>query len=247
MLDTTGTDGMPAADLEIIGAGFGRTGTTSLKEALRILGYRKCYHMTDVYRNGHADLWRKKANGGDLDWEEVLGGYRAAVDWPVASYYEELAELNPNAKVLLTVRDADSWYRSIMSTLYAYYKLIPFWRRWVNPKIRTRVEGMEQLIWNGVFHGRVEDAEYAKNLYLQHNADVQRKLPADRLLVVNLSDGWKPLCDFLDKPVPEDTPFPYVNQGASTKRKLRRLRIEKYASYALIPALLLLLYFVSTI
>jgi hypothetical protein len=219
-------------DLKVIGAGFGRTGTESLREALRILGIDPCYHMSDVYQNSHTDVWHAKAQGGDIDWDQVLGGYDIAIDWPSSSYYKELLDLNPDARVILTVRDPDAWYKSLTSVLYTYYKLIPWWRRRISPHIKLRVETMEKLIWDGVFNGRVEDADYAKRLFVEHNEEVKRSVPADRLLVFEPKQGWEPLCEFFGKPVPENLPFPHVNQGRRTQHKLRKLRVQKYMPHA---------------
>jgi len=167
----------------------------------------------------------------------------AAIDWPVASYYKELVELNPNAKVLLTVRDEDSWYRSLLATLYTYYKLIPRWRQWLSPKLRNRINLQEVLVWNGVFNGRVEDAEYAKKIFRDHNEEVKRTVPADRLLVVDLAKGWGPICEFLGKPIPKDTPFPHINTADKTQHKFRKLRLQKYIPYALLTVVVILVLF----
>ena len=234
MLVIAGADPLPASDVKVIGAGFGRTGTSSLQAALGILGYNKCYHMNDAYLDDNPQKWMRKAAGEDVDWDDLLDGYDSSVDWPVATYYAELADLIPDAKFLLTERDPDSWYRSMKSTLYTYYKLIPFWRRWISPQIGTRVEVMETLLWNGIFQGRMEDPEFIKKLFLEHNEEVKRKLPPERLLVFHVSDGWKPLCEFLGKPVPEEIPFPHVNAGNKTKRRLRKLRFQKHAPFLLL-------------
>ena len=98
-------------NLKVIGAGFGRTGTMSLKVALEELGFDPCYHMSELFENSsHADLWNAAADGERVDWEALLGGYAATVDWPGCSFYEELMEAYPDAKVLLSVRDPERWY-----------------------------------------------------------------------------------------------------------------------------------------
>ena len=67
--------------MKIIGAGFGRTGTMSLKAALEELGYGPCYHMTEVFEHPdeHAPLWEAAARGEPIDWEELFAGYQATV------------------------------------------------------------------------------------------------------------------------------------------------------------------------
>src|SRR5919199_3150253 len=105
--------------LEVIGAGFGRTGTMSLKVALEELGFGPCYHMTEVFANPkHVKFWEAAARGEPVDWEELFRGYRSSVDWPGAAFYEELMERYPDAKVILTVRDPDRWYESALNTIY---------------------------------------------------------------------------------------------------------------------------------
>ena len=92
--------------IEVIGAGFGRTGTISLKVAPEELGFGPCYHMTEVFDHPkHAELWEAAVRGEPADWEEIFRGYRATVDWPGAAFYEELMERYPHAKVILTVRN----------------------------------------------------------------------------------------------------------------------------------------------
>lgn len=106
--------------LEVIGAGFGRTGTMSLKLALEQLGFGPCYHMTEIVKNpGHMRLWRIAHSGQPVDWAELFSRYRAAVDWPVCHYYCDLMSEFPDAKVILTLRDSRQWYESMTNTLYS--------------------------------------------------------------------------------------------------------------------------------
>src|SRR2546421_981927 len=87
--------------LKIIGAGFGRTGTASLKEALEQLGFDKCYHMSEVMMNpGHAKVWAAAGEGKPIDWDALFQGYQATVDWPACAFYKELMQHYPDAKVI---------------------------------------------------------------------------------------------------------------------------------------------------
>jgi hypothetical protein len=105
--------------LEVIGAGFGRTGTLSLKFALERLGFVKCYHMMEVFQHPeHLPWWADAHRGKRVDWERLYQGYRASVDWPSCNLWEEHAALYPNAKVILSTRDPESWYQSVMATIY---------------------------------------------------------------------------------------------------------------------------------
>ena len=97
--------------LNLIGAGFGRTGTLSLKSAIETLGAGPCYHMLEVGRHpGHAALWHAAAQEGDADWGTLLEGYAATVDWPGCAFWRQLVHATPEAKILLSVRSAQSWY-----------------------------------------------------------------------------------------------------------------------------------------
>jgi hypothetical protein len=108
--------------LDVIGAGFGRTGTMSLKVALEKLGFGPCYHMSEVFAHPeHVESWRAAAQGKEVDWEQIFGGYRATVDWPACSFYGELMEKYPDAKVILTVRDPQRWYESAYNTIYTLW------------------------------------------------------------------------------------------------------------------------------
>ena len=189
------------AALEVVGAGFGRTGTFSLKLALERLGLGPCYHMFEVGRNpGHRDLWMAMAEGADHDWEEILAGYRSAVDWPAAAFYAPLMERYPEAKVVLTVRDPEAWYESARATIVPDPE-----RLGEDTSPMTR-----RVIWDGVFDGRVHDREHALAVFRRHVAEVRARVPRERLLVYDVREGWEPLCAFLGVPVPAE-PYPHRN------------------------------------
>ncbi|MDQ2671621.1 MAG: sulfotransferase family protein, partial [Actinomycetota bacterium] len=112
--------------MKVIGAGFGRTGTMSLKVALETLGFDPCYHMIEVFAHPeHAGFWISAWRGEPADWDGVLGGYEAAVDWPACTFYEELMERDPGTKVILSVRDPERWYESVRNTIYELSVVIP--------------------------------------------------------------------------------------------------------------------------
>lgn len=189
--------------LSLIGAGFGRTGTLSLKHALEILGMR-CHHMIEVFRSpGDVEKWLNAAEEGDADWEDLLAGYDATVDWPCCHFYRQLAEAYPDAKVLLSVRDPLSWYESMSATTL----------RVIRERMKTAPDsrnlGME-LVVKGAFSGNIDDPKHAVEIFESHVAEVRSIIKPERLLVYRVSQGWAPLCDFLGLPVP-DEPFPRVN------------------------------------
>jgi len=214
--------------LKIIGAGFGRTGTLSAYTALNQLGF-PCYHMFEVIENpknkAHLDFWRHVANtsaGTQHDWEKVFAGYTAAVDNPACCVWRELLVAYPDAKVLLTLhpKGAQAWHESTIETIYFtetmwQFKVLEL----ATPFGRKMGEMCHKLIWQRAHKGTIPDREAAIAFYHQHIEDVRATVPADRLLVYSVDQGWKPLCDFLGVPVP-DTPFPNVNDRAAIRKTL---------------------------
>ncbi len=210
-------------ELKIIGAGFGRTGTRSLKEALETLGFSRCYHMVEVFEHsGHAVQWEAASRNEQIDWEAIFQGYQATVDWPGCTFYKQLMAAYPTAKVLLSVRDPEKWYESVKNTIYQVTKNGPtsFTRppslllSSTPPDIATVKPMIDQLIWNDTFHNRFEDKEHAISVFNQHNEEVKAYVPPEKLLVYQVKEGWGPLCTFLDVPMP-DMPFPYLNDRES--------------------------------
>ena len=202
--------------MKVIGAGVGRTGTLSLKAALERLGFGPCFHGRHVL--DHPDrlpLWRTAAAGGAVDWSALFAGYVATVDWPGAAYWRQLAEEFPDAKIILTVRDAQDWYDSVNNTIFRMFGYGPAdtrvaTARDVVPGLDVFTDFHRRMIWDGFFAGRFADREYAIRVYEEHNAAVRRDAPADRLLTVPPGAGWGPLCEFLGVPIP-DEPFPHLN------------------------------------
>lgn len=194
--------------IEVIGAGFGRTGTMSLKLALEKLGFDKCYHMYELLQHpDHVGLWHQATRGEPVDWHGLFQGYRATVDWPSCNFWEAQLEQFPDARVVLSERDPERWYDSVMNTIYPGSLQR---RESEDPADRAWADMAFELIWDGTFHGRIEDREHAIDVYLAHNEYVKSHAPADRLLVFEASQGWEPLCAFLGTPVP-DEPYPRVN------------------------------------
>jgi hypothetical protein len=216
---TNPADDRARTGLEIIGAGFGRTGTMSLKLALEQLGFGPCYHMTEIVKNpGHARLWRSAHSEQPVDWVELFGRYRATVDWPGCHYYRKLMDAFPDAKVILTIREADQWYESMASTPYslkvaAEARLLSRQEQQALEPAAPPLPGAR--IWADTFSGRFEDREHAITVFERHNAEVVRIVPAHRLLIYQVSQGWSPLCGFLGVPPPDDQPFPQANSTES--------------------------------
>jgi hypothetical protein len=213
--------------VKVIGAGFGRTGTLSLRIALEQLGFTRCYHMTEVMsrRHDHAQLWLQRAQGQAVDWRQLFEGYEATVDFPACTYYRELMDAFPDAKVLLSVRSAESWYDSARATIHASSSVpLPVPLRWI-PFANAMTTAVRLAIWGpgGLFDGRFLERNYALAVYERWNESVKAEVPAERLLVFDVREGWGPLCSFLNVPVP-DKPFPRVNQRWHMQLGVRILR-----------------------
>jgi hypothetical protein len=202
--------------LQVIGAGFGRTGTLSLKAALTTAGIAPCHHMVEVAsRPEQAPRWAAAARNGAADWGALLGGFRAAVDWPAAAFWRELSVAFPDACVILTVRDAAAWYASFHDTILEHTAAL------APPSgsaLRAVYDLTHELVLDQVFAGRAGDASYAMGVYEAHNRSVIDTIAAERVLVYDVAAGWEPLCRFLDRPVPL-APFPHVNTRAGFLRE----------------------------
>jgi hypothetical protein len=198
--------------VKVIGAGFGRTGTLSIKAALEELGFGPCYHMSETHKNpDHRKVWGSAARGEPVDWREVLKGYEATMDWPWCTYYKELMRAFPDAKVLLSVRDPEEWYESTITTIYSMYKI----SRYISHGPAPVPAGGGIGIWGDTFSGHFEDREQAIAVFERHNEEVVRHVPPERLLVYEAKEGWGPLCEFLGVGVPEGLPFPHLNGYAT--------------------------------
>ncbi len=201
--------------LEIVGAALGRTGTNSLKLALEQLGFGPCHHMYEVRDNPEQlPYWQAAARGDLPEWDKVFASYRACVDWPSARYWREIAAHYPDAKVLLTLRDADSWFASVHATIY------PSIMRWPAREpghFRDMLEMAEETVVKQTFGGRLDDRDHALAIYRAYEEDVRRSIAPERLLAFDVSQGWEPLCAFLEVPVP-DMPFPRTNTSEEFRK-----------------------------
>lgn len=205
--------------LTVLGAGFGRTGTLSLKLALEQLGFGPCHHMHEVLaRPAHAEQWRAAQRDGQADWNTLLAGYGAAVDWPAAYFWRQLSAHYSQARVILTVRDPQAWYESVRRTLFPAQCLplpdpdAPAYASAVMPR---------ELIRYATFDDRLDDSAHVIGVYQAHNRAVQAALPPARLLVYDVTQGWAPLCAFLGAAVP-DAPFPASNSTADFLARVQK-------------------------
>ncbi|KKB10448.1 hypothetical protein VE25_17905 [Devosia geojensis] len=196
--------------LEIIGPGFGRTGTNSLKVALEHLGFGPVHHMFEVRDNPHLlPPWEDYARGRAIDWEKAFPDYRAQVDWPGAACWRELVRDFPNAWVILTVRDPDDWFDSVQATIVRH---ISSRGTHSDPYLNALTEMANSVVNEGVFGGRITDRAHATRVFLDHIDAVKAEVEPGRLLVYNVVEGWEPLCAFLGCAVPAIT-FPKLNSS----------------------------------
>ncbi|WP_246673964.1 MULTISPECIES: sulfotransferase family protein [unclassified Mesorhizobium] len=194
--------------IKVIGTGFGRTGTDSMREALAILGFGPCHHMQEV--NGNEEqkrMWRALAQGATPDWNQLLSGYVSCLDWPSAYYWRELIEFYPNARVILTYRSAESWWESFEKTIAAG----------LEQSVDQESLGLV-LIARQVFGGRPGDRAHAIACYEANVRAVYAGVPPERLLVHALGDGWEPLCTHLGVAIP-DQDYPNRNNAAGFRSR----------------------------
>jgi hypothetical protein len=194
--------------LDVIGPGFGRTGTLSFKLALEILGLGPCHHMEEVFANpGQVPRWQAVSQGRPVVWDEVFAGYRSQVDWPGAHVWRELAAAYPQARIVLTVRPEEAWWASFSATIGAleetHMAAMP-------PHMQAMMGAAAVMVGEQTFGCLLTDREGVLAAYRRRIADVRAAIPVERLLVFDVAQGWEPLCRFLGKPVP-DQPFPRVN------------------------------------
>lgn len=214
--------------MKIIGAGLGRTGTSSTKLALEMLGFGQCYHMRELIENGsHLPYWQAALERGTTKWDALFAGYQSAVDYPSALFYQDQMKQYSDAKVLLTVRDPERWYESALSTIYDVSrrrnKFAISILRLFSSEFRAlypRMLFIDALIWKGQFKERFEDKDFAIRTFNEWNESVMATVPDDKLLVYEVKQGWEPLCDFLGVPVP-DEPFPRANSREEFQAQMR--------------------------
>ena len=203
--------------MKVICAGWGRTGTRSLKFALERLLGQPSYHMQNILLNKKdAKLWHNSIfkHNEQFDWEKIYEGYGACLDFPSCNYYKELMDAYPESKVILTVRDDESWIKSwnvlnnqiLKSFTFRILAKIPG----TSFKLQKDIHNKMILGEHGAFQGAKTDKEKMKK-FNEWNESVINFVPKDRLLVYEVKQGWAPLCKFLNVDVP-DIPFPYKNK-----------------------------------
>ncbi|OZJ04038.1 hypothetical protein BZG36_03570 [Bifiguratus adelaidae] len=218
--------------IEVFCTGFGRTGTNSIKEALEILGY-PCFHILEIIEAGKdPQAWVDAAEGKKVDWDAYFEGYTAVCDWPAVTFYKELIDHYPNAKIIHSVRDGEKWYESARNTIYEASTMRPsFPMSLLTP---TRIEKLRQMtkkvIWERSFDNRFQDKQYAIRKMEEHTQNVLEYKGKENVLIFRVQDGWEPLCAFLGEPVP-DVPFPHTNDTKMFRERIERVtRVNRIMS-----------------
>lgn len=212
--------------IKVIGAGWGRTSTTSFLDAMEILGM-KCYHMKEVIGNGDAKFWSRVAKDPTTDVHEVLGarGYEATCDWPSSQFYLEQLHRYPDAKVVLTYRDPEKWYGSLKNTILT---MMPRCDAPIGVRVAMGLglpaagfpEMCDDVIMTKSFQGMEPTKENIIQAYKDHVEKVKATVPADKLLIFDVTEHenpWIPLCEFLGKPIP-DKKYPHSNDTEEFQR-----------------------------
>ena len=219
--------------LQVIGAGFGRTGTASVKLALEKLLDGPCYHMFECFEKRDYEKW-VHAYAGKPDWKAIFTTasgdkfYKATVDYPACGMYQELMKAFPQAKVLLTVRDPEKWYDSVIDTIWSWRCPEQNWSVRIYRAGRFCQE-MAQAFHKATMLPGVKrtDREGSIKSFKAWIESVKSTVPPEKLLVFDVKEGWEPLCKFLNVPVP-DEPFPNVNDREELKKNMMDLIYHCY-------------------
>ncbi|MDQ1456213.1 MAG: hypothetical protein QOH28_1833 [Actinomycetota bacterium] len=199
-------------ELAVVGAGVGRTGTHSLKLALEQLLDAPCHHMIEILGDPtQIPAWIDAIEGRPVDWSAMLARYRAIVDWPGGSFWRELSAANPDAVVLLSVRDPEGWYRSASNTIFLTFDDTP-------PEVAPWMYAVRKLLRDR-FSDRFDDPTAMMDAFVRHNDGVRAEVPANRLMEWSPGDGWGPICERLGLPVPAE-PFPVTNTTDEFRERL---------------------------
>jgi hypothetical protein len=199
-------------ELEILGAGFGRTGTNSLKIALERLGFGPCYHMYEITKNpGHISFWNAAASNSPVEWISFFKSYKATVDWPASAFVPQIYKAFKSSKVIITVRNPEEWYQSANNTIF---HTMANWEANENPETRDRMKMAKKIILDGVFWGKHDNKNHCIGIFNKHINEISNVVPKDNLLIFDVSEGWVPLCEFLKVEIPNEA-FPYTNTRAS--------------------------------
>jgi hypothetical protein len=196
--------------MKVIGAGLGRTGTMSLKIALERMLDAPSYHMIEVFQHPeHIPVWRDASLGKQVDWEALLGGFESGVDWPICSFAVELSELYPDALILLSTREFESWWKSASNTIFVGIE-----------KAEDERREMIQAMLTNTFTFDLKNKEACREAFESHYDKMRTQISTHRILEWQAGDGWEPICERLGIPIP-DEPFPHTNTTEEFQSRLQ--------------------------
>jgi hypothetical protein len=164
-------------------------------------------------RESDAETWADAYKGQPPQWDRFFDGYVATLDWPASPFWPQISAAFPDSLILLSVRDADAWWKSASNTIFV--ALATYFAPDAPDDGWTRMgRGMMTTFTPGW-----QDEASAKAAYLAYNDHVRESAPKDRFLEWHPEDGWDPLCAALDLDVP-DQPFPHANTTSDARREL---------------------------
>ena len=216
-----------AEQMQVLVLGLSRTGTYSMAEALEKLGCKE-YHMKEVFANfkaNHIEYWRdslyrkyhnQPGQYKRREFDKILTQYSALTDAPCVLFSDELLEAYPDAKIILTNRDPDKW---LVSMEASYYRILG-WSAWkfagsVDKAMIGPYTQILKLVLSFWTKGDFDNRDRLRQGFLDHYNHIRSVVPASYLLEYTPQDGWRPLCQFLGKPIP-DGPYPKMNEGSYT-------------------------------
>ena len=234
----------------IIAAGFGRTGTMSLKIALEKLGYGPCYHMKEIIEDSsQSDFWQRVYYGGKYSWGELFEKYNSSTDNPVCEFWEEILKEYPNSKIILNTRNPEAWLKSIKETIFLVRVNVPFGVSFMfNTFLRKRKSVMSKVTSMIFGYGENYNTsdEHIIKTFNDWNKKVEERCPKDKFLKWEIKEGWKPICQFLGIETPNED-FPRVNDTQEFKDRINKLNIVGYVIFFLLISLLMaLVYYFKT-
>jgi len=174
--------------------------------------------MIDVNeRPEHIAIWQSALDGDPPDWQEFFRDYTAAVDWPASAFWEDLAEVFPQALILLSTRtDGETWWRSADSTIMEGLR---------EPDTPEEWRRMDADLWRRTLCSCWDDPRANAEAYERWVDRVRRTAPAERLIEWQAHEGWAPLCGALGVPIPDEA-FPHTNSTAEWEERRRQRELE---------------------
>jgi hypothetical protein len=229
--------------LRVIGAGLPRTGTTSLKVALEILGFGPCHHMNKIVRTPHRILEFIRAyDGEEIDFHKLMEGYGSTLDIPTSDFYKEIHQAYPQAKIILTVRDtSEKWFESFQNTVGI---LITSRFHYFCTYLLRFLHSLQIMLGKIYKRWNKEFGPITPSFHDQYNRRVMNENKEGEILVYNVKEGWPPLCKFLEVDIPQNIPFPNVNDTKEFTRKIKFAQIIGLFFWSVVAALFVLFIYI---